>query len=86
MKTPTIRFSRLTAAASAAAITAISAWAFVSSTASADRDPFHFAAVMAANAQLHEVQLQSRNTTPTCPDEPPDRVCLTFAADSGSAP
>jgi len=34
-------------------ITAVIAWAFVSSTASSERDPFQFAAIMAANARVH---------------------------------
>jgi hypothetical protein len=71
MNTPTVGFSRLTAAACATAITIVGAWAFVSATASGERDPFHFAAVMAANAQVaRTAQLQARNAAPTCRTEP----------------
>jgi hypothetical protein len=37
-------------------ITAVSAWAFVNSTASSERDPFQFASVMAANARVRVTQ------------------------------
>ena len=80
MTTFTVRFSRFTAATCAAAITALGAWAFVSSSASADRDPFQFAAVMAANAELHSAELQSHNTTPACRDESAERACAAIAA------
>src|SRR3989441_4248554 len=53
MSTLTVKF---TAAAFATVITAIGAWAFVSSSGTY-RDPFHFAEVMAANARAHEGQL-----------------------------
>jgi hypothetical protein len=56
MNTPTVGLSRLTAAACATVITAVSAWAFVSSSASIDRDPFHFASIMAANAKVRVAQ------------------------------
>jgi hypothetical protein len=67
MKNLTVGFSRFTAAACATLITAVGAWAFLDSTASSDRDPFHFAAVMAANAQARNAQLLSRNTAHNCP-------------------
>jgi hypothetical protein len=62
------------AAAGATVITAAGAWAFVSGSASIDRDPFQFAATMAANAKAHAAQVrvaqvQSR-TTSTCPNNP----------------
>jgi hypothetical protein len=69
MKTRNVGLSRFVAAASATVITAISAWAFVSSSASIERDPFQFASVMAANAKLHVAQVQSR-TASTCPNNP----------------
>ena len=81
MNTPTIGLSRLTAAACAAAITVISAWAFVSSSASTERDPFQFASIMAANAKVRTVQLESR-TSSSCevkadaPDFLGGPVCL----------
>lgn len=56
MNTLTVRLSRLTAAACATVITAVSAWAFVSSSASIDRDPFHFASIMAANSKVRVAQ------------------------------
>jgi len=37
-------------------ITALSAWAFVNSTASSERDPFQFASIMAANAKARLAQ------------------------------
>jgi hypothetical protein len=40
MNTRTVRLNRFSAAACATAITAASTWAFVSSTASIERDPF----------------------------------------------
>jgi hypothetical protein len=69
MNISSVGFTRFTAAACATAITMVGAWAFVSASASTGRDPFHFAAVMAANANAHEAraaQLQARNTVPTC--------------------
>jgi hypothetical protein len=66
MNTSTVSFSRFTAAACAIVITAVSAWAFVSSSTSLGRDPFQFAAVMAANAKARTVQIQARNATPVC--------------------
>lgn len=69
MNTSIVGFSRFTAAACAMAITAAGAWAFVSSTASTETDPFHFAAVMAANAQVRTAQIQARHAAPTCWNE-----------------
>jgi hypothetical protein len=68
------------AAASASVITAVSAWAFVSSTASIDRDPFQFGSIMAANAKVRVVQVYSHSAS-TCPHNPEVRdprapVCL----------
>ena len=40
MNTRTVRLSRFSAAACATAITTVSAWAFVHSIASTERDPF----------------------------------------------
>jgi hypothetical protein len=80
MNTRIVGLRRFVAAASATVITAVSAWAFVSSSASIERDPFQFAAVMAANAKLHVAQVQVR-TVSTCPNNPEARdplvsVCL----------
>ena len=61
--------NRFVAAASATVITAVSGWAFVSSTASIERDPFHFASIMNANAQVRVAQLQSHGVS-TCPNNP----------------
>ncbi|HEX4387523.1 MAG TPA: hypothetical protein VH109_02750 [Steroidobacteraceae bacterium] len=58
-----------TAAASAIVISTIAAWAFVSSSASIDRDPFHFAEVMAANARAHEGPMLTRNFERDCSSE-----------------
>jgi len=52
-----VQLSRFSAAACAAVIAAVSAWAFVSSTASIERDPFRFASIMAANAKVRVVQV-----------------------------
>ena len=80
MKTNTVGLRRCFAAASATVITAVSAWAFVSSTASIERDPFQFASLMAANAKVHVAQLQYRSAS-TCPNNPEARdplapVCM----------
>jgi hypothetical protein len=56
MNSRTVRLSRFSAPACATMITAVSAWAFVNSTASSERDPFQFASVMAANAKVHVAQ------------------------------
>jgi hypothetical protein len=69
MNTLTVGFARFTAAAFATVITAVGAWAFVNSSASAGRDPFQFAAVMAANAKVRTAQLQARNPASTCRHE-----------------
>ena len=80
MNTRFVSLSRVLAGAGALAITTVGAWAFVSSSASIDSDPFRFASIMAANAKLRVVQVQSR-TTSTCPNNPEARdprapVCL----------
>jgi hypothetical protein len=69
MNTPTVGLNRIAAAACAIAITAVSGLAFVSSTASSERDPFHFAAVMAANAQVRSASLVAFNDGPACWNE-----------------
>jgi hypothetical protein len=56
MNARTVRLSRFSAPACATMITAVSAWAFVNSTASSLRDPFQFASVMAANAKARVAQ------------------------------
>ena len=80
MNTRVVGLNRLVLAAAATAITAVSAWTFVSSSASVERDPFQFASIMAANAKVRLVQVQSR-TASTCPNNPEARdplnpVCL----------
>jgi hypothetical protein len=80
MNTRIVGPSRFVAAAGAVVITAVSAWAFVSSSASIERDPFQFASIMAANAKVRIAQLHSR-TASTCPNNPEVRdqlapVCL----------
>jgi hypothetical protein len=80
MNTRIVGPSRFVAAAGAVVITAVSAWAFMSSSASIERDPFHFASIMAANAKVRIAQLHSR-TASTCPNNPEVRdqlapVCL----------
>jgi len=56
MNTRTVRLSRFSAGVCAAVITAVSTWAFVGSTASLERDPFRFASIMAANAEVRIAQ------------------------------
>jgi hypothetical protein len=69
MNTRTVGLSRFVAAASATVISAVSVWAFVSSTASTPRDPFQFASIMSANAEARIAQSHSR-TVSTCPNNP----------------
>jgi hypothetical protein len=69
MSTRIVGLSRFAAAASATVITAVSAWTFVSSSASIERDPFQFASIMTANAKARIVQSHSR-TASTCPNNP----------------
>ena len=80
MTTRTVGPSRFVAAASATVITAVSAWAFVSSSASIERDPFHFASIMAANARVQIAQAHNRAAS-SCPNNPEiqdhlDQVCV----------
>ncbi len=81
MNTVTAGLSRLAIAACASAITAVSAWAFVDSTTSLERDPFHFASTMAANAKVHGAQAQSRtaSTRPNQTEMPGCPSCKTKA-------
>ena len=69
MNTRFVGPSRLFAAAGAAVVTAVGAWAFVTSSASIERDPFHFASIMAANAQVRVAQSYSA-TASTCRNNP----------------
>jgi hypothetical protein len=69
MRTLTVSFSRFAAVACATLITTASAWVFVSSSATTGRDPFHFAAAMAANAQIRATEVaqeRSRSTARAC--------------------
>ena|SRR5215472_7976044 len=80
MKTRFVGLSRSVAAASATVFTAVSAWAFVSSSASVERHTLRFASIMAASAKAQVAQVQSR-TVSTCPNNPEARdplvsVCL----------
>jgi hypothetical protein len=79
MNTRIVGLSRFVAAASASVIVAVSAWAFVNSTASTERDPFQFASIMAANAKVHVAQVE-RRTASTCAKSPEARdtapLCL----------
>ena len=80
MNTRSVALSHFVAAASATVVTAVSAWAFVGSSASIERDSFHFASIMAANAQVRIAPVQSR-TVSVCPNNPEARdpwatVCL----------
>ena len=80
MKIRFVGLSRFAATASATVITTVNAWAFVSSSASFERDQLQLASIMAANANAQVAQLQSR-TVSTCPNNPEARdplvsVCL----------
>lgn len=74
MSTRIVGLNRLLAAGTATVITAISGWAFVSSTASIERDPFHFASIMNANAQVRVAQVRvaqvQSHSLSTCPNNP----------------
>ena len=59
MTTRNVQLSRFSAALCATVIAAVSAWAFVSSTASIERDPFRFASIMEANAKVRVVQVMA---------------------------
>ena len=72
MNTRIVGPSRIVAAGTATVITAVSAWAFVSSSTSIERDPFHFASIMSANAKVRIAQLNTR-TAGTCPNNPEAR-------------
>jgi len=78
MNTVTAGLSRFAIAACASAITAVSSWAFVDSTASLGRDPFHFASTMAANAKVRVAQAESRTASCSNRSQIPGRqpVCL----------
>jgi hypothetical protein len=83
MRTRIVGLNRIVAAVAAAGITALSGWAFVSSTASIERDPFQFASIMNANAKVHGVQVArlQMQTVSVCPNNPEaqdhrDPVCL----------
>jgi hypothetical protein len=70
MNTRTIRLRRCSAPACAAMITAVSAWAFVNSTASGERDPFQFASIMAAHAHLRIAQTAASHGDPLLEELP----------------
>jgi predicted dienelactone hydrolase len=85
MTTPTVSLNRIAAAACAIAITAVSGLAFLNSTASSERDPFHFAAVMAANAKARSASLVAFHNVPACwnetvtsarPPSSPAHICV----------
>ena len=82
MSTRVARLSHFVAAAGAAVITAVSGWAFVSSSSSIERDPFQFASVMAANAKVRIAQLHS-TTASTCPNNPEIRDPLAQVCERG---
>lgn len=71
MSTRTVGLTRCSAPACAALITAVSAWAFLSSTASGERDPFQFASIMSANAKARVAQ-----TVAPQGDRPPEEVLV----------
>jgi hypothetical protein len=81
MNTQTVRLTRLSAPACAAMITVVSAWAFVNSTASSERDPFQFAAIMSANAKARVVQVVGSQG-----DQPPEEAPVDTAPDLLAVP
>ena len=76
MRTRTARLSRFGALACATMVTAVSAWAFVNSTASSERDPFQFASVMKANARV-----QGAHTGGSQDDHLPEEVSVYMPPD-----
>ena len=81
MNTRIVGPSRFVAAAGAVVITAVSAWAFVSSSASIERDPFQFASIMAINAKAHVVHAAGPQG-----DAPPEEVSVYTPPDLLAAP
>ena len=81
MNTRTVRLSRFSAPACAAMITAVSVWAFVNSTASSERDPFRFAAIMSANAEASVAQAMGSQD-----DQPLEEVPVYAPPDLLAAP
>ena len=81
MNTRTERLSRFRAPACATMITAVSAWAFVNSTASSERDPFQFASVRAENAKVRVAP-----TAGSHGDHPPEKVRVYTPPDLLAAP
>ena len=80
MKTRFVGLRRFAAAASATVITAVNAWAYVSSSVSIERDQLQLASIVAANANAQVAQLQSRSVS-SCANNPEARdplvsVCL----------
>jgi hypothetical protein len=69
MTTRSVDLSCFIAAASAMVITAVSAAAFVSSSASIERDPFRFASIVTASVEVQVVQSHGR-TPSACPNNP----------------
>jgi hypothetical protein len=61
MNARTVVLGRFSAAACATVITAVSAWAFVNSTASIERDPFQLASSVATNAKAPSAQTAGRD-------------------------
>jgi len=78
MSTGTVRLTRLTVCATM--ITAVTAWAFLSSTACGARDPLRFAYIMAANAKARvaeSVGSQSNHPAEEVPVyTPPDLLAV----------
>jgi len=64
MNTRTARLIRFSGPACATMIAAVSAWAFVNSTACGERDPFRFAATMAADAKGRVAQTAASQSAP----------------------
>ena len=80
MHTRTVGLTRCRAPVYATLITAVSAWAFVNSTASGERDTFRFASIMAANAKARvgqTVRLQDDQLPEEVPVyTPPDLLAV----------
>ena len=69
MNSRIVGLNRFVAACSATVITAVNAWAFVSSSPSVERGPSQFASITTANVKVRFAQLHSR-TASICPNNP----------------
>jgi hypothetical protein len=81
MNIRTVGLTRCSAATRATMIVAVSAWAFLNSTACGERDPFQIASTMAANAKAGGAQ-----TVGSQGERPPAEVSVYTPPDLLAAP